>query len=123
MKFTDITYRLANLGYTYNAQRDDWVLSFLIDKVTNHICNNCNVSSIPEGLSEKAVDMVCGEFIKGIYSQGLVNVDAAVSSIKEGDTQINFSSGNTPEEIYLKYIDSLSSDNIDFARYRKMKWD
>lgn len=123
MKIQDITNRLASLGYTYNATTDAWLVEFITDKITNHICNNCNLSEIPTGLYEKAIDMVCGEFLKGKYSQGLLNIESAVSSIKEGDTQINFSSGNTPEETYLKYIDSLASDTIDFARYRKMKWD
>lgn len=123
MEIQDIVNRLASLGYAYNDETDAWLMGFIIDKVTNHICNNCNLSEIPTSLYEKAVDMVCGEFLKGKYSQGLLDIESAVSSVKEGDTQINFSSGNTPEEIYLKYIDSLASDNIDFARYRKMNWD
>lgn len=123
MEIQDIVNRLASLGYAYNDETDAWLIGFIIDKVTNHICNNCNLSEIPTSLYEKAVDMVCGEFLKGKYSQGLLDIESAVSSIKEGDTQINFSSGNTPEEIYLKYIDDLGSDNIDFARYRKMNWD
>ena len=123
MEIQDIVNRLASLGYAYNDETDAWLIGFIIDKVTNHICNNCNLSEIPTSLYEKAVDMVCGEFLKGKYSQGLLDIESAVSSINEGDTQINFSSGNTPEEIYLKYIDSLASDNIDFARYRKMNWD
>jgi hypothetical protein len=124
MNFEDITNRLASLGYAYDEQRDSWILGFLIDKVTNHICNNCNLSEIPTGLYEKAVDVVCAEFIKGVYSQnkGLIDVDSAVTSIREGDTTVNFASGSTPEEIYLKYLDTLVSDTIDFARYRKMNW-
>lgn len=117
-----IINRLASLGYEY-TQSDDWIIGFLIDKVTNHICNNCNVSEIPEGLKEKAVDLVCGEFLKGKYSQGQLDITGAVSSIKEGDTQVNFASGKTPEEGYLNYIDTMANDVIDFARYRKMNWD
>lgn len=123
METQDIVNRLASLGYEYNQETDEWLIGFIIDKVTNHICNNCNVSEVPTGLYEKAVDMICGEFLKGKYSQGLLDIESAVSSIKEGDTQINFSSGKTPEETYLTYIDTLASDTIDFARYRKMNWD
>lgn len=123
MEIQDIINRLASLGYTYDETKDSWLIGFITDKVTNHICNNCNLSEIPIGLYEKAIDLVCGEFLKGKYSQGLLDIEGAVSSIKEGDTQINFSVGNTPEESYLKYIDSLASDTIDFARYRKMNWD
>lgn len=117
----DIINRLATLGYTF-VEADDVLIAFVTDKVTNHICNNCNLSEIPLGLKEKAIDMICGEILKVKYSLGLLDIESAVSSIKEGDTQINFSSGNTPEETYLNYINTLASDTIDFARYRKINW-
>ena len=69
-----------------------------------------------------SIDMICGEILRVKYSLGLLDIESAVSSIKEGDTQINFASGKTPEEIYLNYIDTLASDTIDFARYRKLNW-
>jgi len=118
----DIINRLATLGYTY-VEADDVLITFVTDKVTNHICNNCNLSEIPLGLKEKAIDMICGEILTIKYSMGLLDVESAVSSIKEGDTQINFASGNTPEETYLNYINALTTDTIDFARYRKLNWD
>lgn len=118
----NIIERLASLGYTYNQVADSFALGLIIEKVKSHICNNCNLLEIPEGLYEKAIDMVCGEFLKGKYSQGLLDIETAVSSIKEGDTDIKFVTGSTPEENYLKLINTLASDTVDFARYRKMSW-
>ena len=59
-----IIKRLKDLGYEYNETTDDWVIkSFLIPKITNHIKNETNQSSIPEELLYVAIDMVCGEFL------------------------------------------------------------
>ena len=54
--------RLVSLGY--NLKTDDgWMICFALQKVENHIKNSCNTTSVPDGLFNVAVDMVCGEFI------------------------------------------------------------
>lgn len=117
----DIKARLASLGYTF-VDSDEWVLSFVIDKVENHIKSNCNLSEVPEELYQVEIDLICGEFLFGKLNAGAIDVEAAVSSIKEGDTQVNFTSGTTPSERYAALIDSFRTREIDFARFRKILW-
>lgn len=117
----DIINRLASLGYVA-TEEDHWVIDYTIQKVTNHICNNCNLKEIPDGLRTKAIDMATGEILKIKHSLGLLNVESAINSIKEGDTQVNFINGSTPAEQYIKYIDNLIIDNVDYAKYRKLDW-
>ena len=59
----DVKERLASFGYQV-TEADSWMLTFLIQKVENHIKNTCNLSVIPEELLNIAVDMVVGEFIQ-----------------------------------------------------------
>ena len=54
----DVMKRLEALGFTVTSV-DEWVLKFCIDKVENHIKNNCNLTAVPKGLYEIAVDLIC----------------------------------------------------------------
>jgi hypothetical protein len=125
----DVTERLESLGYTYVAATDDWMLNFISTKVEGYIKSECNLSAIPEGLHEVAVDMVCGEFLqnkKAINQLADFNLDAAVKSIKEGDTQITFALNEgslTPEarlDMLLNHL--INSGKGSFASYRSIGW-
>lgn len=116
----DVIKRLEGLGFTVT---DNWVLNFCIDAVENHIKNNCNVSEVPQGLHEVAVDLVCGEYLQGKFNAGqLGDYSQAVSKIKEGDTDITFVSGMSDAELLNTLINSLRSRKLDFATYRRFKW-
>jgi len=123
----DVTQRLASFGYTI-VQADDWMLDFIIQKVTNHILNNCNISSIPEGLHQMAVDMVVGEFLMGKKTSGQLDESEilsseAVSSIKLGDTQVNFGEDRTASQQLDSLIAFLMKGyEVDLTSYRCMKW-
>ena len=47
--------RLESFGYALKDS-DEAILTFSIQKVENTIKNDCNLSSIPEGLANIAVD-------------------------------------------------------------------
>jgi len=123
----DVTNRLASFGYAV-TETDSWMLGFIIQKVENHIKNQCNTSTIPEGLHEIAVDMVVGEFLLGKKSIGQLtgfDLDAAVKSIQEGDTNVTFALGEgskTPEGRLDALIGFLMHGEADFASYRCIKW-
>lgn len=123
----DVTQRLASFGYTV-VQADDWMLDFIIQKVINHILNNCNISSIPEGLHQMAVDMVVGEFLMGKKASGQLDESEimnseAVTSIKLGDTQVNFDEDKTPSQQLDSLIAFLMKGyEADLTSYRCMKW-
>ena len=123
MTMEDIKQRLATLGYTATAT-DDWMLGFCLDKVTNHIKQNCNVSEVPLGLHSIAVDMACGEFLFGKKSSGQsigIDFEAVAKSIQEGDTTITFDTTNSIESQYEALISYLMRE-VDFAAYRCIKW-
>ena len=123
----DVTQRLASFGYTV-VQADDWTLDFIIQKVTNHILNTCNISEIPEGLHQMAVDMVVGEFLMGKKASGQLDESEimsseAVTNIKLGDTQVNFGEDITPSQQLDSLIAFLMKGyEADLTSYRCMKW-
>ena len=102
----DVKSFLAAIKFTY-SENDDWVLMFCIEKVTNTIKNECNISSIPEGLKQVAVQRV-------------------IKQIQEGDTNTVFAIGegcSTPEEMLNSLISILlTSGNNQFVTYRRLKW-
>jgi hypothetical protein len=123
--FEDVVKRLASLGYTVDETADAWVIDFCIDKVTNTILNDCNIDAIPDGLYQIAIDMVCGEFLfakKGSGQLDNFNVEAAVKSIKEGDTQVTYAISDT--SITLDgLIDWLRTNGqAQFVTYRRLVW-
>ena len=123
----DVTKRLASFGYEV-VEADAWMIGFIIQKVENHIKNQCNTSTIPERLHEIAVDMVVGEFLFGKKSIGQLagfDLDAAIKSIQEGDTNVTFALGEgskTPEGRLDALIGFLKRGEADFASYRCIKW-
>ena len=118
----DVMARLAGMGFTVSPD-DEWVLMFCVDKVTNHIKNSCNVSEVPTGLHETAVDLVCGEYLQGKFRTGQMgDVSQAVSKIKEGDTDITFVSGMSDAELIASLIADLRGREVDFAAYRRIRW-
>lgn len=123
----DVKKRLESFGYL-TTDADAWVLDFIIQKVENHIKNQCNTLTVPEALHQIAVDMAVGEFLLGKKSIGQLtgfNFEAAVKSIQEGDTNITFALGSgsmTPEERMNALISFLMHSETDFASYRCIKW-
>lgn len=115
----DVKKRLEALGFTV-TDADTWVLQFCCDKVTNHILNNCNLSVVPDGLREIAIDLACGEYLNGKYNAGQLEYETAVKNIKLGDTSVDF--GGSDADLIKNLINSLIGREIDFAAYRTFKW-
>lgn len=126
----DIIQRLTTLGYEY-TDADEFALKFVIQKTENHIKNSCNILLIPEGLYQIAVDMACGYFLyekKAIDADSLkgFNLDTAIKSIQEGDTNITFAvgEGSTTNE---QKLDALIDYLINYGEkhlvsYRCISW-
>lgn len=119
--------RLSSFGYEVTNE-DDWMIQFASEKVANNIKNSCNVVSIPDGLFHVAVDATCGEFLLAMKQTGRLNLsdldlNGVVTSIKEGDIQVNFASGQSDEEklnSFLNYL--LHAKDGELVCYRKLKW-
>lgn len=128
----DVKARLKSLGISVSSEpnsADEVMLFFCITKVTNHINNQTNLSEIPQGLHEIAVDMVVGEFLYTKKSMGALSVEtldfeAIVKQIQEGDTNTVFAieANSTPEAQFNAFIYYLQHNEADFGRYRVMLW-
>lgn len=122
--------RLQSFGYTLK-DGDEVILNFSIQKVENTIKNDCNVSPIPDGLVNIAVDMAIGEFLtaKKTFSPNDIaglDLDFAVKQIQTGDTNTVFATGEsslTPEQRLNAFVSYLLTYGRDeFSCYRKIRW-
>lgn len=122
--------RLESFGYELQ-EGDEFTLSFAIQKVENTIKNDCNVSSVPDGLVNIAVDMAVGEFltVKKTFSPDSIaglDLDVAVKQIQTGDTNTVFATGEgslTAEQRLNNFLNYLLSYGRDeFSNYRRIRW-
>ena len=125
-----IKERLRSIGYAVKDS-DDIAINFAMQKVENTIKNDCNISAIPDGLMNIAIDMVVGEFLmskKTFAPNDLLNfnLDSAIKQIQEGDTNISFAVGEgskTDEQRLDSFIDYLLNYGRDeFIAYRRFRW-
>ena len=122
-----VLFRLVSFGH--QPTKDDvFSIAYGSQKVRNHILNQTNQGKIPEGLFEIAVDMVCGEFLNGMYLCGTLNMDGLdfsgiVKSVTEGDTSVSFDANGQDDEKIVKLIAWLmGGKGCDLLCYRKMRW-
>lgn len=124
----ELKKRLSCLGYEVKKE-DAASLSFCMGKVRSTVTNEINQKEVPEGLEHIAVDMAAGEFLlakKTFAPDDLEGIDltAAVSQIKTGDTTVSFGSGSQTQEqrlnSYINYL--LTYGREQFSRYRRIKW-
>lgn len=125
----DVVERLNTLGYNLN-EGDIVTLQFAINGTEQYIKNFCNISDIPKELYYVAVDMAAGTLLKTKQSIGVnvcENIDysaAGVSSIKEGDLTIDFSTGdkNSTINMFNALLDKLCNRKDELIPFRKMRW-
>ena len=118
--------RLESFSYSVK-ENDSWTIAFSIQKVENHIKNTCNVASIPEGLYEVFVDMVCGEVLYSQKQCGKLdetfNLEQAITKVKAGDTDVTLSTDGTPEQRLNAFINYLiNAREGELICYRKIRW-
>lgn len=122
--------RLQSFGYEWK-NGDEAILTFSVQKTENIIQNECNISSVPEGLINIAIDMAVGEFLmakKAFAPDDIAGLDlsTAVKQIQEGDTSITFAAGEgslTAEQRLDSFINHLLTyGKGEFVRYRRLLW-
>lgn len=128
----DVKQRLGSLGVLVSSEpsnSDDVILEFTIDKITNRIKNKTNLSEMPEGLYEIAIDMVVGEFLFLKKSMGQLNIETIdfspfTKQVQDGDTNVTFAveANSTPEAKFDAFINYLRHDEVDFIKYRVLTW-
>ena len=121
--------RLQVLGYSTITANDNVLLTFSVDKVSNFIKNDCNVSKIPDGLLNYAIDMVIADFLKAkkaFYPDELSNFDlsGAVKQIQAGDTNVVFADGAADGNALLDtIIDYFWKAGLEqLSCFRKLRW-
>jgi len=123
----DVKERLMSFDYQV-TEEDSWILTFLIQKVENHIKIICNIDCIPNELSNIVIDMVVGEFLLNKKSMGNLagfNLETAIKQIQEGDTSITYAIGDgdlTPEKRLDLLINYLMDHDKELISHRCIKW-
>lgn len=125
LNVVDVCTRLRTFGYDV-IDGDVITIDYLCRKVEQDINTYCNICEPPEELRFRATDAVCGEFLQEKLIKGeLPSVEKtlrAVSSIKEGDVQVNFGGNSTFEAQLSAVLDSLALRTSDLNRFRRFPW-
>lgn len=122
-----ILQRLDSFGYE-STEADAFCIGFSVQKVENSIKNDCNVAKVPEGLTNIAVDMVCGEVLGTLYRSGKLTLDGleldgAIASVSAGDTSVSFDNSTSDDGKFSTLLHLLqNSGRGEFACYRKLRW-
>ena len=122
-----VVERLVSFGYE-PTEEDSWMIAYSMKGTINHVLNEINHKTVPDGLREVVVDMVCGEVLNAKLQSGQLNLstmdlDGMIQSVKEGDTTVSFHAEGS-DEMKLKELLSwlISGKGSDLLCYRKMRW-
>lgn len=125
LNVVDVCTRLRTFGYDV-IDEDVILVDYLCRKVEQDINTYCNTEEPPEELRFRATDAVCGEFLGQKLIKGeLPNIDKVlrgVTSIKEGDVQVNYGGNQTYEQILSQKLDALQLRTSDLNRFRRFVW-
>ena len=118
--------RLESFGYEFKDV-DIYIMNHIINKVENYIKTSCNISEIPNGLIYVAVDMACGEFLLekkqiGQLEIGDLDLTCAISSIKEGDVQLNYNGESDADKLDKLLYYLINGGRGELVCYRKILW-
>ncbi len=119
--------RLVSFGYI-PTDEDAWMIAYIIKGTVNHVLNEINHQTVPNGLHEVVVDMVCGEvlnakFLSGQLDMTALDLNGMIQSVKEGDIQVNFSAEGSDEakaQELFRWL--IHGKGCDLLCYRKMRW-
>ncbi len=106
------------LGIAPEENSKDIILEFILDDVKETILNYCHICKIPPGLINTAYRMAMDIYrAENIGDED--NSASDVTSIKEGDTTVNFGSTNSANDtVYASSI--LKNYVVQLRRYRRL---
>lgn len=131
-----IIKRLSTLGYKNNEidlniaglnSMDEYQISFIEEKVINDLKSKCNITKLPKELENIVIDKICGEFLLAKKNLGQLklndlDLETAIKSTKEGDTEITFADKQSDSEKLDTLINHLINIKIPLMNFRKMRW-
>ena len=96
-----VVERLVSFGYV-PTDADSWMIAYSTKGTVSHVLNQINHQTVPDGLTEVVVDMICGEvlnakFLSGQLDLSGLDLDGMIQSVKQGDTSVNFSAEGSDE--------------------------
>lgn len=119
-----IIENLRSMGCEYVEEHYS-LIKFCIDKVVTDLNSRCHTKELPKGLEESAIDRVCGEFLYTLKSAGKLeefDLEQGVSSVKVGDTSVNFS-GTSPDAAFNNLIGTLRNSGEELIKcFRKVQF-
>ncbi len=112
--------KLQKLKLLLGLENDDKdeLLLFVIDKVSDMVCNYCNIKQVPKGLENVMLNMAVDLY--RAESLGQEQAEGNVKSITEGDVSVAFSSASAISE--NSGMQFLKDYTAQLNRYRKLKW-
>lgn len=117
-------------GFTVDEEDADTAgaLEDALARADQYIRNFCNLQEVPEQLCYPLTDLACGYFLRDLYNTGkldeLYGIESGVSSLKLGDTQINYTEdGSGANARILSIISGLTDGKEgELLRFRKLSW-
>lgn len=117
--------RLSSLGYKV-TEDDVYPVYFSITETVCHINNVCHTDVLEEKLKFHAVNRICGKFLEEKKNMGRLedfDIDQAMTSVKLGDTTVDFSSADSASSKFASLVNVLkNSGEGELKCYRKIRF-
>ncbi len=112
--------KLQKLKLLLGLENDDKdeLLLFVIDKVSDMVCNYCNIKQVPKGLENVMLNMAVDLY--RAESLGQEQAEGTVKSVTEGDVTVSFASASAISE--NSGMQFLKDYTTQLNRYRRLKW-
>lgn len=121
-----VEVQLSILGYKIdNRDKDQNIIEYLINKHSSQIIHICSIEKLTEPLQYILVDRVCADFLKNKIALGEdtgISLSTIATSIKIGDTSIEFPKNSSNEEKINLILEKLERKDFDYSPYAKMGW-
>lgn len=124
----NIIDRLTQFGYK-TEEGDYPIIDFELNKTLNYVKNYCNITDIPDILDYRIIDRVCSYILFNLKNSEQLsgfNYDAVIKQIKEGDTTIQYATGqgeDTPENRFDSFVKQLERGFDKWITpYRRLRW-
>lgn len=90
----------------------------MLDKVSDMVCNYCNIDDVPKGLENVMLNMAVDLY--RAESLGQEQAEGSVKSITEGDVTVSFASASSASEnLGMTFLKDYTAQ---LNRYRKLGW-
>ncbi|MGE4214851.1 MAG: phage head-tail connector protein [Anaerotignaceae bacterium] len=104
------------LGITDDSKNT--ILTFLIDKGTDMICNYCCIETVPLGIENILLSM-CVDMYR-VESLGQEKAEGVAKEISEGDVSVSFNSPSALSQDWGRAF--LGNYTAQLNRFRKVGW-